>query len=241
KKGLFEEADGGTLFLDEIGETTPATQVKLLRVLQDGEVRRVGSNTGVKTDVRIIAATNRRLQKRIREGEFREDLYYRLQVILLHLPPLRERKEEILPLVEHYLELYRQKFGKSIQGLSDDSRRALIEYPWPGNVRELANVVERAVILCQGDQVHPEDFALTTGGTLLADAVRESGGRKAPTTNSAHDELDFSTPRSLRDVEREFIEAALQRHNWETELVASEIGLTTSALSKKIKEHNLEP
>ena len=126
KKGLFEEADGGTLFLDEIGETMPATQVKLLRVLQDGEVRRVGANLGVKTDVRIIAATNKKLQSRIRSGEFREDLYYRLQVILLNLPPLRERKEEILPLVEHYLNLYKQKFNKPLQGLSEGARSALI-------------------------------------------------------------------------------------------------------------------
>lgn len=231
KKGLFEEADGGTLFLDEIGETSPATQVKLLRVLQDGEVRRVGSNTGVKTDVRIIAATNRKLQSRIRDGEFREDLYYRLQVILLELPPLRERREEIVPLVEHYLALNVQKFGKPIKGLSDDARKALMDYSWPGNVRELANVVERAVILCRGEEVTPEDFALTTGGTLLADAVRD-GGLKTAKSNG---------PVSLKDMERDFIEAALIRHDWEQDLAAEEIGLTPAALSKKIKEHSLQP
>jgi DNA-binding NtrC family response regulator len=240
KKGLFEEADGGTLFLDEVGETTPATQVKLLRVLQDGEVRRVGSNTGVKTNVRIIAATNRKLQSRIREGDFREDLYYRLQVILLNLPPLRERKGEILPLVEHYLNMYIQKFGKSIKGLSDEARIALEEYPWPGNVRELANVVERAVILCRGDYVHPEDFALTTGGTLLADAVRR-GNNDDENGKPANDYLDLSRPRSLREVEKEFLEMTLQRHNWEKELVADEVGLTSAALTKKIKEYNLQP
>ncbi|HEX8551180.1 MAG TPA: sigma-54 dependent transcriptional regulator [Abditibacteriaceae bacterium] len=246
KKGLFEEADGGTLFLDEIGETTPTTQVKLLRVLQDGEVRRVGSNTGVKTDVRIIAATNQRLQTRIRQGDFREDLYYRLQVILLNLPPLRERKGEVLPLVQHYLHMYTQKMNKPDLNLSADAEKALIEYPWPGNVRELANVVERAVILCRGNEVRSEDFALSTGGTMLADAVRAgdqaratADGRSAAPAPSNN--FGGGESRSLSDVEREFIESALVRHNWERDLVASEIGLSVSALSKKIKEHNLEP
>ncbi|HEX9996562.1 MAG TPA: sigma-54 dependent transcriptional regulator [Abditibacterium sp.] len=173
KKGLFEEADGGTLFLDEIGDTSPATQVKLLRVLQDGEVRRVGANTGVKTDVRVVAATNRRLQERIRDNEFREDLYYRLQVILLHLPALRERQDEILPLIEHYLHFHSQKLGKPVKGLAPEARQALLDYSWPGNIRELINAVERAVILCRGEVVGTEDFALSLGGTLLAE--RASG------------------------------------------------------------------
>jgi DNA-binding NtrC family response regulator len=160
KKGLFEEADGGTLFLDEIGEMTPPTQVKLLRVLQDGEVRRVGGNTGIKTDVRIVAATNQNLHTNIEEGAFRVDLYYRLQVILLHLPPLRERREEILPLAEHYLKNYSQKFRKPIHGFSPAAQAALHEYSWPGNIRELINAVERSVILCQEEQVQPDDLAL---------------------------------------------------------------------------------
>jgi DNA-binding NtrC family response regulator len=160
KKGLFEEADGGTLFLDEIGEMTPPTQVKLLRVLQDGEVRRVGGNTGIKTDVRIVAATNQNLHTNIEEGAFREDLYYRLQVIVLHLPPLRERREEILPLAEHYLKNYSQKFRKPIHGFSPAAQAALHEYSWPGNIRELINAVERSVILCQEEQVQPDDLAL---------------------------------------------------------------------------------
>jgi DNA-binding NtrC family response regulator len=150
----------------------------------------------------------------------------------MELPPLRERKEEIVPLVEHYLSLYVQKFGKPIKGLSDDARKALMEYPWPGNVRELANVVERAVILCRGEEVTPADFALTTGGTLLADAVRD-GGLKSKTESGG--------AVSLRDMEREFIEAALIRHDWEQAEAASEIGLTPAALSKKIKEHSLQP
>ncbi|MDQ3813691.1 MAG: sigma-54 dependent transcriptional regulator [Armatimonadota bacterium] len=176
KKGLFEEADGGTLFLDEIGEMTPATQVKLLRVLQDGEVRRVGSNTAVKTDVRVIAATNKNLQERVQSNSFREDLYYRLQVILIALPPLRERREEILPLAEYYLNVYSQKFNKPVSGFTAEARKALLEYSWPGNIRELINAVERAVILSRDDHVRPDDFALTLGGTLLADARASSNG-----------------------------------------------------------------
>jgi DNA-binding NtrC family response regulator len=171
KKGMFEEADGGTLFLDEIGEMSPMLQVKLLRVLQDNEVRRVGANTGVKVDVRVVAATNKRLQERVKENEFREDLYYRLQVIPIHLPALRERKEEILPLLRHYLQFYSQKLNKPVKELSPEAESVMLEYSWPGNIRELINAVERAVILCQGEVVKPEDFALTLGGTILADSV----------------------------------------------------------------------
>lgn len=160
KKGMFEEADGGTLFLDEIGEMTAATQVKLLRVLQDQEVRRVGANTGVKVDVRIVAATNQNLMSNIESGAFREDLYYRLQVIVLHLPPLRERIEEILPIATHYLEEYAQKFRKPLKGFSKSAEKVLEEYSWPGNIRELINAIERAAILCREDIVQPDDLGL---------------------------------------------------------------------------------
>ena len=250
KKGLFEEADGGTLFLDEIGETTPPTQVKLLRVLQDQEVRRVGSNTSVKTDVRLIAATNQRLQERIKEGAFREDLYYRLQVILIHLPPLRERREEILPLAEHYLGHYCHKFNKTINGFSEEAKKALMIYSWPGNIRELINAVERAVILCRDDQVRPDDFALTLGGSLLANSLDEE---IAATESRAKDAARVASngagkaghmdemPRSLQEMERSVIMAALERHDWDTSATAHDIGLTPTALNKKIKEHQLKP
>jgi len=160
KKGMFEEADGGTLFLDEIGEMTAATQVKLLRVLQDQEVRRVGANTGVKVDVRIVAATNQNLMSNIESGAFREDLYYRLQVIVIHLPPLRERLEEVLPIAMHYLQSYAQKFRKPLTGFAPGAQCALREYSWPGNIRELINAVERAAILCRGDVVESDDLGL---------------------------------------------------------------------------------
>lgn len=222
KKGMFEEADGGTLFLDEVGETTPTTQVKLLRVLQDFEVRRVGSNVGVKVDVRIIAATNQKLMERIRDGAFREDLYYRLQVILMNLPPLRDRREEILPLVAHYLAIYNKRFGKNIKGLNAAAETAMMEYGWPGNVRELANVIERATILCNGDKVSPEDLSLTAGGII------------APPSNGD------GAPRSLMQMERDFIEQALERNAWKKADAASEIGLTPAALTKKITQHKLQ-
>ncbi|MCS6860029.1 MAG: sigma-54 dependent transcriptional regulator [Abditibacteriales bacterium] len=164
KKGLFEEADGGTIFLDEISETSPSTQVKLLRVLQDGEVRRVGSNTPIQVDVRIIAATNRLLKQHVAEGKFREDLYYRLQVIPIRIPPLRERKEDILPLAEHFLRMYNAKNNRDIKGLSREAQKLLLTYDWPGNVRELENAIERAVILCTGKEITPDDFLGLIGG-----------------------------------------------------------------------------
>jgi DNA-binding NtrC family response regulator len=255
KKGLFEEADGGTLFLDEIGEMSALTQVKLLRVLQDQEVRRVGSNTGVKVDVRVVAATNQKLQERIAEGAFREDLYYRLQVILIHLPPLRERKAEILPIANHYLQGFRSKFNKAIKALSPEAEKALLEYGWPGNIRELINAVERAVILCRDELVRPEDFALTLGGSLLSPPPpiaqdqeppalvgSPSNGRAAD--GVAADDFDSTyQPSSLNEIqkmERQFLEQTLQRHNWETAAAAREVGLSSTALAKKIKEHQLE-
>ena len=187
KKGLFEEADGGTLFLDEIGEMTPPTQVKLLRVLQDMEVRRVGGNTPVKVDVRLVAATNQQLMERIAEGAFREDLYYRLQVILISLPPLRERPEEIIPIAEHYLGVYRQKFNKQVDKFTDEARQALLDYNWPGNIRELINAVERAVILARTPEIGPEDFLLTLGGSLLDGRATKADSKinKSTTKKSA--------------------------------------------------------
>ena len=178
KKGLFEEADGGTLFLDEIGEMTAPTQVKLLRVLQDQEVRRVGANTGVKVDVRIVAATNQNLMSNIESGAFREDLYYRLQVIVIHLPPLRERLEEVLPIATHYLKNYAQKFRKTLNGFTPAAEKALKEYSWPGNIRELINAVERAAILCRGDVVEPDDLGLRR--EVVAKPVKRSLVDPAP-------------------------------------------------------------
>src|SRR5271169_531667 len=156
KKGLFETANGGTLFLDEIGELSPLLQAKLLRVLEDQVIRRVGGVRDMQVDVRVIAASNRDLEKAVREGQFRQDLYYRLAIIAIFIPPLRDRKEDILPLVDFFVGRYNRKFRKNVKGITDDSRKLMLKYDWPGNVRELKNAVERAMILEERDEITPE-------------------------------------------------------------------------------------
>src|ERR1700727_1493126 len=147
KKGLFETANGGTLFLDEIGELSPLLQAKLLRVLEDQVIRRVGGVRDMQVDVRVIAASNRDLERGVRENTFRQDLYYRLAIISIFLPPLRERKEDVLPLVEFFLDRYSRKFRKNVTGITEETRKLMLKYDWPGNVRELKNAAERAMIL----------------------------------------------------------------------------------------------
>ncbi len=161
KEGLFQKAHQGTIFLDEIGEIPPEVQVKLLRVVQEKVIMPLGAAREVKVDVRIISATNRDLEKEVLAGNFREDLYYRLNVISLHLPPLRERKEDIPLLVEYFLKKYAQKMGKEIEGISDFALKALLEYDFPGNVRELENIIERSVALETGPLILPESLALS--------------------------------------------------------------------------------
>ena len=158
KRGLFEEADGGSLFLDEIGELSPELQVKLLRVIQERELKRVGDTRTVSVDVRLIAATNRDLAQAVKEGIFREDLYYRLNVIPILLPDLKDRAEDIPLLVTHFLMKYAKEADPPIESISKEAMRLLLEYDWPGNVRELENVIERAVILGHGPQLLPEDL-----------------------------------------------------------------------------------
>src|SRR5246127_2825694 len=171
KKGLFEVADGGTLFLDEIGELSPLLQAKLLRVLEDQVIRRVGGVWDMQVNVRVIAASNRDLEKAVRERQFRQDLYYRLAIIAIFIPPLRERKEDILPLVNSFIDRYNRKFKKSIRGISDETRKMLLNHTWPGNVRELKNTIERAMILEEEQFLRPVylpfSVAETGGGTLF--------------------------------------------------------------------------
>src|SRR5436309_938605 len=157
KRGLFEEAHGGTIFLDEIGEMPVAAQVRLLRVLQSGEVRRVGANEARTVDVRVIAATNADLKSAIRDGRFRGDLFYRLNVIGIELPPLRDRRDDVPMLAMHFLKAASARVGKpQVSGFSDEALRALIGWSWPGNVRELENVVERALVLARGTEIAAE-------------------------------------------------------------------------------------
>jgi two-component system, NtrC family, response regulator HydG len=220
KEGRFEIADGGTLFLDEIGDLSPVTQVKLLRVLQEGEFERVGGTRTVKVDVRLVAATHRDLPQAVREKKFREDLYYRINVITIQLPPLRERREDIPLLARHFLDLYRRRNGKSTDGFAPEAMKALLEHPWPGNVRELENVVERAVVLCRRSTIGIEDLP------------KELGGGGEPPLGEA---LTVPLGVPLEEVERRLIEETLRRTKGDKNLAARLLGVASRTIYRKLK------
>jgi two-component system response regulator AtoC len=245
KKGLFEVADAGTLFLDEIGELTPLLQAKLLRVLEDQVIRRVGGVRDIQVDVRVIAASNRDLEREVREGRFRQDLYYRLAIISIFLPSLRDRKEDIPPLVDFFLAHYNKKFRKSVQGLSEDTRRLLLNYDWPGNVRELKNALERAMILEEGNLLKPDDlpFSVVSGrsGPVLngqppvapVESQPAPGKRRLP---------PLSIPEggtSLEDVEHALVELALQQSHGNQIKAAKLLNISRDALRYKMKKFGL--
>ena len=224
--GRFEEADSGTLFLDEIGELSPSTQVKLLRILQEKEFQRLGSNLNLRTDVRIITATHRNLEEAMRKGLFREDLYYRLNVISIHLPPLRERKEDIPLLIDHFLKKYSELNQKKIQDLSKEARILLLRHSYPGNVRELENLVERAVVLCRGEVITTQDlpFHLQEGPSEKQWEV--SGKTK-------------TLPDSLEEIERDLIVKALHQHQGVQTRAAESLGISERVLRYKIKKYGI--
>jgi two-component system NtrC family response regulator len=224
--GRFEEADSGTLFLDEIGELSPSTQVKLLRILQEKEFQRLGSNLNLKTDVRIITATHRNLEEAMRKGLFREDLYYRLNVISIHLPPLRERKEDIPLLIDHFLKKYSELNQKKIQDLSKEARILLLRHSYPGNVRELENLIERAVVLCRGEVITTQDlpFHLQEGPSEKQWEV--SGKTK-------------TLPDSLEEIERDLIVKALHQHQGVQTRAAESLGISERVLRYKIKKYGI--
>jgi DNA-binding NtrC family response regulator len=245
KKGLFEMADGGTLFLDEIGELSPLLQAKLLRVLEDQVIRRVGGVRDMQVDVRVIAASNRDLERAVREGGFRQDLYYRLAIISVFLPPLRERKEDILPLVDYFVGRYNRRFKKTVQGITEEMRKLLLKHEWPGNVRELKNAIERAMILEEEDLLRPDylPFAVgrhTPGQTAFeassaatGDAVTPPGGRSLP---------KLFIPQggtSLEQVERALVEMALQQANGNQTQAARLLDISRDALRYKLKKFGL--
>ena len=222
RKGLFEVADGGTLFLDEVSETTPGLQAKLLRVLQEGEIRPVGDNRSYPVDVRIIAATNRRLEDEIKGQRFREDLFYRLSVFPIHIPPLRERREDIPVLARHLMHRLAVQLKKNVGEPRPEALELLMRYPFPGNVRELANELERAILLADPGAPITED--------LLSEHVQESAAAGAPTGALQARTIDF---------ERQHILAALERAGGVKTRVAEELGLSYRGLMKKLRRLGL--
>ena len=216
--GRFEMANGGTLFLDEIANIGLGQQARLLRVLQTGELERVGSSQTRKVDVRVISATNANLKAEVAAGRFREDLLFRLNTIEIHLPRLRDRREDILPLARHFLTRYAERYRRSLAGFSDDAAQTLRTYEWPGNVRDLDHAVERAVLMAQGDRIEAWDLGL--GG--VAGAPSDAGG-----------------PRSLDELERDAIRDALARFDGNVSLAAKALGVSRSALYRRLQRYGL--
>ncbi|HSQ41477.1 MAG TPA: sigma 54-interacting transcriptional regulator [Fibrobacteraceae bacterium] len=221
KKGRVELAECGTLFLDEIGEITHSTQVKLLRFLQSREFERVGGTTTLQANVRIIAATNRNLEEEIRKGNFREDLYYRLNVFPIFVPSLRERKSDITLLADYFLEKYANENKKSLKRISTPAIEMLMAYHWPGNVRELENALERAVLLCQTDTIRAQD---------LPPSLQTS-----ESTNRTYDH--WSLPQAVANLEREMIMEALKNNNWHQGKAAQAIGVTERQMGYKMRKY----
>lgn len=222
KPGRFEIANGGTIFLDEVGEMSLTTQVKLLGVLERGRLERVGSNETINVDVRIVAATNRNLDEAVREGRFREDLYYRIRVIPIVLPPLRERADDIPLLVNHFREKFNREMGKQIAGLSPQSLTALEQYSFPGNIRELQNVMEHAFVCCEETIIQFEH--------LPADLQRHY-----------LDHREWTDSESLQSIERQAISRALDNSGWHLKAASQRLGIGRSTLWRKVKQFGLKP
>ena len=218
KLGKFELAHGGTMLLDEISEMNIHLQAKLLRVLQESEVDRVGGHNPIPIDVRVIATTNQDLESAVEEKKFRADLYYRLNVIPMKIPPLRERKEDIPPLLDYFISKYNRMNGRNVKGLTDDAARALVQMEWPGNVRELENTTERAVLLCEGDLIEKDDL-------FLGDPPRIAG------------EASFPVAGSIREMERKMIFSALDQTEGNRTHAADILGISVRTLRNKLNEY----
>lgn len=225
KVGLFQEANGGTLFLDEIGETALSTQVKLLRFLQDGEIRRVGGNESIMVNVRLLVATNKNLEEEIKKSNFREDLFYRINVIPIIMPPLRERKDDVPLLVNHFIDKFRKKTNKKIEGVSQDAIKFLTGHSWPGNVRELENVIERAIILSTHNVITPED---------LPDSLYS-------TKDTLKDSNSFDEECTLEELNKKYILKILENYSWNQKKASTILGISTTTLWRKLKSYGIEP
>jgi len=237
RKGRFEEADGGTLFLDEIGEMTTQAQVRLLRVLQDGELTRIGGSEVVKTDARVIAASNIDLEKAVEEGKFRKDLFYRLSVFPITLPPLRERAEDVHLLVFHFLETYKEKTGRFVAGISKEALRALVNHEWFGNVRELENAIERAVIIASGRQIELDDLpeAISKNAFELNALARHERARAAGENRSINLEIEF--PATIEEIERRAIELALDYTSGDKSRASRLLNIGRKTLYRKLEQY----
>jgi two-component system response regulator AtoC len=224
KRGLIESADGGTVFLDEIGEMVPLLQAKLLRFLEEKAFKRVGGSTDIKVDVRVIAATNRSLEDEVKKGRFREDLYYRLNVMAVPLPPLRDRRSDVPLLIDHYVETFNVEFRKKIRGVSPSAIEALQDYPWPGNVRELRNAVERGMLLSESTELNESHFpVLSTSHGELSTAI----GLPASGIN-------------LEALERALVVQALERASWNQTKAATLLGLNRDQIRYRVEKFGLE-
>jgi DNA-binding NtrC family response regulator len=216
--GKFEFASGGTIFLDEIGELPKSVQVKLLRVIEEKKIIRVGSNEEIPVDIRLICATNRDIEKEVEKEDFREDLYYRLNVIRIHVPPLRRRKEDIPLLVSHFIKTQAKKEKKDVKGITDEALKKLLKYDFPGNVRELENIIKRAIVFSRGDYLTDEDISVP-----VDKKIKYSGKLK--------DEV--------RDLERGMIAEALKKHDWNQSKAAKELGVSERTIRYKMKKYNI--
>jgi two-component system, NtrC family, response regulator AtoC len=243
KKGLFEAADGGTLFLDEIGELSPLLQAKLLRVLEDQVIRRVGGIRDMQVDVRVIAASNRDLEKAVRDGQFRQDLYYRLAIIAIFIPPLRDRKEDILPLVDFFIDRYNRRFKKSIRGITDETRRLIVSHNWPGNVRELKNTIERGMILEDEPFLRPVYLPFSVGEsggrTVFERTSPADGGQTLPNGRALPRLYIPEGGTSLEEVEHHMVELAMRQANGNQTHAAKLLDISRDALRYKLKKFGL--
>lgn len=243
KKGWFEVANGGTLFLDEIGDLPPATQVKLLRVLQERELSRVGGRVSIPIDIRLVAATNVNLEEAVRTGRFREDLYYRLNVAQLHLPPLRKRVGDILPLAEHFVGVYQGHLGLDDAEITDSARRALLGYPWPGNIRELENVIHHAMLVMRHGRIEAQDLHLArlsvdepTQSTVTASDISNS---QAPLEQALLKIFDGNGKHLYADIEARVVRCAFEYCQHNQLQTAKLLGISRNILRHRLKLYGM--
>jgi DNA-binding NtrC family response regulator len=234
KPGLFEVADGGTVFLDEVGNISLAIQAKLLRVLQEREFTPVGGTKAKKVDIRLIAATNKDLEKMIKDEVFREDLYYRLNIVPICLPTLKERQEDIALLAVHFLKKYSEEMGKTVKGFMPDAMEKMMKYPWPGNIRELENVIERTVVMIDDEMVRADHLILP------GQPEKEASENQIPMTSEELKEIKKQMrEKAVEEVERAFVLSALERHQWNVTRAAEEVGMLRPNFQALMRKYNL--